>query len=101
MPPRNIKIGDVINNIVILSPYIGITKDKKSLHKCLCICGKEFIAIGNNLKTKNTLSCGCKAKNNAKKHGKTGRPEYYSWGHMMQRCYNKKSKDYKRWGGEE
>ena len=30
--------------------------------KCKCICGKEGIYIGNNLKNNSTKSCGCKKK---------------------------------------
>jgi len=34
-----------------------------------------------------------------KKHGYAATPVYYAWGHMLQRCYNPKCKDYKDYGG--
>jgi hypothetical protein len=33
------------------------------------------------------------------RHGMLGTPTYRSWFHMWQRCRNKNSKDYPRWGG--
>jgi hypothetical protein len=33
------------------------------------------------------------------KHGLHGSPEYRSWDHLIQRCYNKKNKAFKRYGG--
>ena len=99
MSLRTIKRGDIINKILIISPYVGLSTAGKSLHKCLCFCGEKFITAGNNLKTGNTTSCGCNSKKNALKHGKTQSPEYQSWAHMIQRCNNKRSKDCSRWGG--
>ena len=33
------------------------------------------------------------------KHNKSGSPVYKTWEQMKQRCYNKKRKDYIRYGG--
>ena len=38
-------------------------------------------------------------RNNRKKHGLCYTPEYMTWARMKTRCYNKKTKDYKNYGG--
>lgn len=54
--------GKIINGIKIIErSYEKQHKDKyhKIYWKCICHCGNEFIASGNNLKSGNTKSCGC------------------------------------------
>ena len=41
----------------------------KILWRCKCECNKEIIAVGSNLRSKNTQSCGCRRKKNLR--GKT------------------------------
>jgi hypothetical protein len=49
-----------------------------------------------------TRSCGCLAHKNdhSRTHGMRGTKEYRTWGGMKTRCYNKRSKDYYRYGGK-
>lgn len=72
---------------------------------CKCDCGNEKVVRGDDLKTGNTKSCGCYRDefkrvhgHNTKRHGRT--PEYTSWNHMMQRCYNPKNNMYEFYGAK-
>lgn len=63
---------------------------------CECLCGTVKEISGSNLRAKTVNSCGCKIGIN---NPLVGTPEYSSWRHMMQRCYNKKDDAYSRYGG--
>lgn len=87
---------------------------------CACDCGQQLVAIGSNLRSGGTTSCGCVAREwsahmgankafiakraeSAVIHGQKRRGkmtvEYRTWLAMKRRCYDKKSKDYPNWGG--
>lgn len=77
-----------------------------SKYKCVCDCGKETIAISNNLKRGKTQSCGCGEVENRKAnwdkfrtHGLRNHPLHETWTRMKGRCYNKKNEKYKDYGG--
>ena len=62
---------------------------------CRCDCGNTKSIAGISLKTGKTKSCGCI------KFSKNGlsKTELYSvWSDMLQRCYNKKTSNYKNYG---
>ena len=63
-------------------------------------CGKEFRATLGHVKHGNTKSCGCFHGNTGKNktHGLSGHRFYNTWANMMNRCYNKKNKDYPNYG---
>lgn len=65
--------------------------------ECECTCGNLHITRTDSLVQGRVLSCGCKA------HGKTHllskTKEYKVWWAMIDRCYNKESKDYINYGG--
>lgn len=69
---------------------------------CQCDCGKQTIVRSSCLKSKNTQSCGCLAKNNNLKHGHRKNSKttaiYNSWRSMIQRCTNTKHEQYKDYG---
>lgn len=71
--------------------------------RCECICGNTVTATGNDLRSKNTKSCGCLNRELAAKrlfvHGMSKSHEYYSWAHMTGRCHNPTDKDFKHYGG--
>lgn len=64
-----------------------------------CDCGKEIV-LERNGKAK---SCGCLHKetcgNLFRKHGYRNHSLYKKWTSMKERCYNKKEKSYKNYGG--
>lgn len=78
--------------------------------KCLCDCGKEFLAASPELIKGKTKSCGCLGDANRilqnklkTKHGKAARrqefPEYAVWVSMIYRCHNSKYHNYHDYGG--
>lgn len=78
-----------------------IVENKKTVtFLCLCDCGNETEVRSNRLIIGKTKSCGCLRKK-AKSHGLYYKEKYTyrSWADMITRCYNKKSKHYKSYGG--
>ena len=65
-------------------------RDGKAHHLwlCKCDCGRETLARGNNLRTGNTISCGCQHSGGraTERHGMHDTPEYSTWEHLVQRC---------------
>jgi len=70
---------------------------------CSCKCGKVCIVRAPNLKSGNTVSCGCYNREIAKllatTHGMSSSLDYKIWQAMVQRCINHNSLDYKDYGG--
>lgn len=69
--------------------------------ECSCDCGGSKITIGQNLRSGNTRSCGClrRLKPSYKTHGMTGTPEFRSYRHMLNRCFNANVPRYPNYGG--
>ena len=76
--------------------------------KCLCKleyggCGNTKVIIGADLRSGNTISCGCVGKENRRKsrlkHGLTDSHEYHIWFKMILRCHNEKDPAYPDYGG--
>lgn len=80
-------------------------KGKHRYYLCLCECGKRVMASVSNIRSGNTVSCGCYKKDMiskaVRKHGKSGGKcrEYNIWSGMKTRCNNPDRKDYKYYGG--
>ena len=75
---------------------VGSNKRGRAMWKCVCECGRTSIVVGTNLISGKTHSCGCLSR----KHGKARKERLYNiWVGMRQRCRDKNSKDYKRYGG--
>ncbi len=72
------------------------SKNNFSMWLCKCDCGNETIVSGNSLSKKNTQSCGCLS---GVQHRMTNTPEYNSWQAMIERCRNKNTVRYDRYGG--
>ena len=70
---------------------------------CSCSCGNTTTILSGDLKSGNTKSCGCLARENSLKHGNTrgGRttPEYFIWSTMIQRCHNPNNSKFEYYGG--
>lgn len=75
---------------------------------CLCECGADLSVLGGNLRTGNTISCGCFRKEVTSstylKHGNSAggpnpTPEYEVWKGMLARCSNPSHKSFHRYGG--
>ena len=69
---------------------------------CLCDCGKETVASGEDLKSGNTASCGClwqSLGDRTRKHGRSRTSVHNRWKEMHQRCRNPKHKRFADYGG--
>lgn len=75
------------------------------LWKCICECGNLVKVAADQLTNKPTgvRSCGCLAKESAKKlmttHGMHKTPTYKSWVSMKERCSNPNNDSYVYYGG--
>lgn len=95
-------INSKFGRLTVLDTHI---KDHIRYCKCKCSCGNIKIIRYSHLKNGYTKSCGCllvdNAKLNFKKHGKSKHPLSAIWNMMKQRCYNKKNRVYKDYGGRD
>lgn len=74
---------------------------------CVCDCGTIITRRADYLRRAKNQSCGCLAREIAREtrirtgttHGLSGTPTGNSWMAMMDRCFNKRSKDWNRYGG--
>lgn len=70
---------------------------------CLCSCGQISVVLDCSLKSGNTKSCGCFARNNAATHGHTCSNKesriYRTWRSMIGRCTNPSNSKYPIYGG--
>ena len=96
--------GQMFGRATALHPC-GI-KGHRLLWNCKCSCGQTFVASGVDLRSGNTKSCGCYAKDRTSQasttHGVsrsgalTG--AYRSWRSMRQRCDDPGATSYGRYG---
>ena len=81
----------------------GSDNHKNGLYKCKCDCGKIVILTRGQITKSKTKSCGCVWKQLNKEkgttHGMHGTSIYSIWLGIKYRCYNKKHKRYKDYGG--
>lgn len=84
----------LIEDLGMLYPNLT-SKRKKRYGLYKCFCGNEFRTRVENVKNRNTKSCGCI---NGTKHNLTNHRLYQTWNGMIQRCNNKNSKNYKHYG---
>lgn len=72
---------------------------------CKCDCGNTVTVDGRALRNGNTKSCCCYnfekhiTNPNRKTHGMHNTRMYRIWKRMKTRCYNKNTRDYKKWYG--
>lgn len=87
--------------------FVGQSKDKRAVWKCICDCGKTVNVIGKSLRSGNTKSCGCYSIDLATKrivdlntkHGGSHTKLFRVWNGMKSRCYNENSIGYNLYGG--
>ena len=82
------------------------SQNKKAVWLCKCDCGKEIRVLGTSLTSGNTKSCGCLHRETVKnvglankKHGMFGTRIYTIWADMKKRCFDKRDRAYKHYGG--
>jgi hypothetical protein len=96
------------SGVVVLTPA-GISAHGKSQWKCKCFCGKEFVALGSELLSGHTMSCGCYSRSGTfvTKHGHRSvtkgsnkqSPIYTLWMNVRARCTNPTHPHYENYGG--
>src|SRR5580765_3716647 len=79
----------------------GRTSDGKVKWLCRCDCGAHTTVQSRNLKSGNTLACGClNGKTARHAHARRGllSPTFHTWTNMIQRCTNPNTISYKNYG---
>lgn len=78
-------------------------RDSHAYWNCVCDCGKKTVVCGSRLMRNTTKSCGClgpkMTRQRAKREGFSTTRLHRIYTGIKTRCYNKKSKDYKNYGG--
>lgn len=71
--------------------------------RCLCKCGNTKYVLSHDLKSGGSKSCGCGKEYFLRigntRHGMTYTTEWNTWKGITQRCEDKKSPNYKNYGG--
>jgi len=100
MPNSNKKIMELIGKKVsgfTVLEVSGVDKFKSWTYRCKCTCGNFKLVRSHVIRKENYIFCICKLK--AKVNCKTNSNLYNIWANVKQRCFNKNSKDYCRYGG--
>lgn len=79
--------------------YAGPNYRGDATWRCICDCGRETIVQGQALRAGLTKSCGCYNSESKRTHGGTHERLYGIWQGIRGRCYRKKDKSYKYYGG--
>ena len=91
-----------------LTPIKIVGKDNRhnNLWECQCDCGNIVITTATQIKSKNTVSCGCFRKkiidsigDISKTHGESKTRLYRIWYTMKRRCYDENFNRYNDYGG--
>lgn len=102
------KEGDILGKLIFVRDVETVVPKVRRAEFICPLCSTKFITIIQSAKQEGTTSCGCYNRNRAKtlapvKHGHSKRgnqtSEYATWGRMLQRCLNKNTPCYNRYGG--
>ena len=96
---KAVKVGDVFDRLKVLA--VGqIANTYKYYAVCQCSCGSELKRIRTDgLINGNVVGCGCVRNERTTTHGLTNHKHFKRWSHIMDRCYNERTKSYKDYGG--
>lgn len=82
---------------------VEYTRNLKWKHEYKCFCGNTFVAIGGDVNSGRTTSCGCYSRENSRrvntKHGLNKTPEHRAWVEMKRRCSDSSRPGYHNYGG--
>lgn len=94
--------GRIVGRITV-GRYCGQSKYRESLWECWCKCGSHYICGSIILNNPKIQSCGCyhaeTAGQSSVTHGMRRSTEYGIWAGIKKRCFNKKCRAYKDYGG--
>lgn len=80
--------------------------DATTYWNCICECGEKVKVRRTNIVSRRTKSCGCLVSETSvvngfkATHGKSRTKIYFTWQSMKQRCYDKKTENYKYYGAK-
>lgn len=75
------------------------SKAGQAMWECACDCGETAIVRGTHLRNRVSLSCGCLARAQQTRHGKSGSAEYRAYYNMLKRCEYEGDNRYLDYGG--
>lgn len=94
--------GQKFGRLTVISRH-GSNKHNSRTWNCLCECGNRTIVCSYNLRSGNSYSCGCYARERTReiftKHGFAKTPVRNSWEAMMSRCFKQHCPGYEDYGG--
>ena len=99
--------GTTLESGVVVVASAGVSIHGKSQWKCECFCGNEFVALGSELRSGHTMSCGCYSRSGTfvTKHGHRSvkgsnkqSPLYTMWINIRERCSNPKHPRFEDYG---
>ena len=94
-------VGHIYGRLTVLES-LGV-RGRKQFVLTKCSCGTLYESALSNIRSGNTLSCGCLRKEataeRATKHGYRNTRLYRVYTSMIQRCCNPKDRSYPRYGG--
>lgn len=98
--------GDRYGRLTVINEAVRHFSGLRSAH-CKCNCGNELDVVIYDLRSGNTVSCGCyqkqatSEKTSAKNitHGMSNSPEFSAWTSMKGRCLNPSHAAYQNYGG--
>jgi hypothetical protein len=95
-------IGQRFDRLIVVA-IAGRNKWNKLLWWCECDCGEYLIVVGDNLKNRDTKSCGCLKRELAGKHvfkhGQSNTKIYKVWANIINRCHNYSHIGFNDYGG--
>lgn len=99
--PKDPRFQDLAQKVFGRLRVLQYSGKRKRAHywKCVCECGAHVLVQGANLKSGNVQSCGCLASEKATSHGMTQSSEYNTWTMMKDRCNNRTTPNWERYGG--
>lgn len=82
---------------------IGKNKHNQTTWEFLCDCGNRSVTSSGGVVSGKAKSCGCLKKELSQErfttHGKRMTPEWRSWRHAKDRCFNPNDKRFNHYGG--
>lgn len=94
-----IDIAETRYGSLVAKRFVGI-ENHKAMWECACDCGNTVIVASNNLRTGNTISCGCLRGHRPNPTLAKDNPRLYNvWAAMKRRCYNRSCARYSVYGG--
>jgi hypothetical protein len=98
MPPLIDLTNKKFERLVVICRYFDNSRRTKWV--CKCDCGETIITRGDALVEGRTKSCNCLHKEKVTKHGLYKHPIYRMRRNIISRCYEKRTHNYKNYGGK-